>query len=194
MTLISDLLDNIDGPNPSWGALKQLLEMAALVESSVEGDLLQKGADGWDAVQFGAIWRGRKESNESLNNTTNLALTFTESVSDQSDGAIEHNASTGETILKKNGRYLFALTLGFASNTSGLRIARIGNNATGSIAFGVARMAPTTVDVNIPCLSRSINRTDITGDISVYCVAWQNSGGSLNVLSQDNTHLTILKI
>jgi hypothetical protein len=122
-----------------------------------------------------SLW---KNGNQSLANDTATALTFNEEEFD-TDGFHSTSVDTSRITIPsgKAGKYLFLVVISWASNSSGERSVYFNKN--GSI---VARGVRSPTLSGNPCVIQSFAILDLVANDYIDAIAYQTSGGSLNVL------------
>jgi hypothetical protein len=121
------------------------------------------------------------DTTQSLNNSTLTPLVFN---SEHYDSNAMHDLSTNNGRIKfpRFGAYHVGCYVGFAANSTGYRIVRIRLN--GSTTLAQASLPTVNGDTCAVPLSRDYRFSE--GDY-VEVIAFQNSGGSLNVLAGAET-------
>jgi hypothetical protein len=118
-----------------------------------------------------------KSANQSISNTTTTAITFDTELKD-TDGFHSTSSNTSRMTIPsgKAGLYLITGQINFASNASGYRSGEVHKN--GSLVAQAFVLAPVTGGWTGGSVSHIIELA--VGDY-VELIAWQSSGGSLNV-------------
>jgi len=123
-----------------------------------------------------------RSSNQSINNTTFTAITFNSERYD-TDNIHSTVSNTSRLTCQTAGKYIIVGQVKIDNNVTGYRICRI--VLGGSTVLSVAReLNPTTASAANLIVTTIY---DLATSNYVELEVWQNSGGSLNVLSDSNS-------